>query len=403
MKKFFFFAALAALAFTACNKSGSLPETPPQKAQLRFSISAAALGETRAAPVEANEVRVNTVDAFVFNATGDLDAYGHYTSADFTTAEGITTLNDNKKLPCSAGSGKAVWIVINGDASNVSGGGYATGIKTVTDLASQVFLLSQNARGTGTQTLDNFQMIGSETQQKLRPGDNTVSVQVSRPVARVWIKEISKHFASAAQASALTVKNIYMSNVVGSCRYDGGTKVTANDLWHNKYTPATGAITIDNAMNLWLNRNLAAAGVSIAEDTSATTDVESTFYVMPNSVPWGTGSPATYGPVGGDTWTPRHTNLVIETEYAGKTYYYSIPVAGNGATGYPIGKDGDTGSDYQGLLANYSYEINELVLTRLGTTSPDEPVLPAMVNVQITVKPWTALLMANNDDSQYVI
>ena len=410
MKKFFFTAALAALALTACNKSGSIPETPSQKAQLGFSISTAAMGETRAAPVGADEVQVNTVDAFIFNATGDLDAYGHYTSDDFTTTGGITSLNNDKKLPCSTGSGKTVWIVINGDDSNVTGG-YASGIKTRAELESQVFLLSQNARGSGTKTLDNFQMIGSRTEQKFLPGDNLISVEVSRPVARVWIKKITKNFASAAQAAALTVKNIYMSNVVGSCRYDGVTKVAANDLWYNKYTPGAGgpSVTIDNAMNLWLNRNLAAAGVSIAEDASATTEVESTFYVMPNNVPWGwnddnnDSTADVFGPVGGSTWTPRHTNLVVETEYAGKTYYYCIPVAGNGAKGYPIGKDGDDGSTYEGLQANYSYEINELVLTRLGTTSPDEPVLPAMASVNITVKPWTAQIMANNSSNQYVI
>jgi len=404
MKKFFFFAALAAVLTTACNKNGSFTGIPDRTAEVSFSLSTAALG-TRAAPVEADEVRVNTVDAFVFNETGDLDAYGHFTGEDFTTdaTTQVTSLKDGKKLSCTTGSGKKIWIVINGNDANVTNG-YSGGVTTEASLKSQVFLLTQNARTTGnTLTLDNFQMIGSAT-AALHPGDNTVSVEVSRPVARVWIKKITKDFTSPAQAGALTVKNIYMSNVVGSCLYDGTTQIGANNLWFNKYDngAAGPSVAIDQEGNPWLNRGLSPA-VSIAEGASKTTEIESTFYVMPNNVPWGTGTPAVFGPTGGAAWSPRHTRLVIETEYAGTTYYYGIPIADNGTKGYPIGKDGDDGSTYSGLNANYSYEIDELVLTRLGSTSPDEPVIPSMVNFSITVAGWTTKLLTAGDAQKYVI
>ena len=403
MKKFFLLAALAATAAAACTKNGSEAEPPSGRAEVGFTISSAAIGATRAAPVPADEALVNTVDAFVFNATGDLDAYGHYTGTDFTTTEGVTTLNDDQKLSCATGPGKKIWIVINGNDGNVTNG-YASGIKNETDLKSQVFLLTQNAKG-ATPTLDNFQMIGSAAATFV-PGNNSVSVEVSRLVARVWIKKITKNFTSAAQNAALTIKNIYMSNVVGSVRYDGTCKTAANDTWFNKYaydakhSPYATHVAVDAAENLWLNANLSPA-VTIAEDASSTA-VASTFYVMPNNVAWGTGS--TFGPTGGDTWSPRHTKLVVETEYEGTTYYYSLPIADNGTNGYPIGKAGDDGSTFHGLKANYSYEIEELVLTRLGSTNPDEPVVPAMANFNLSVKGWATQLMAmDTETGQYII
>lgn len=402
MKKFFILAAMAATAAAACTKNGSGPDIPSGRAEVGFTISSAGIGETRAAPVEADETRVNTVDAFVFNATGDLDAYGHYTGEDFTTSGAVTTLHDDKKLSCTTGAGKKVWIVINGNAGNVTGG-YASGIKNESDLKSQVFLLTQNVTGE-TPALQNFQMIGSNT-ATFTPGNNSVNVEVSRVVARVWIKKIKKDFTSAAQNGPLTIKNIYMSNVVGSFQYDGTCKKAADDLWFNKYafdanhTPYSTYVEIDQAEDLWLNRNLSPA-VAINEDASKTTEIESTFYVMPNDVAWGTSG--VFGPIGGTAWSPRHTRLIIETEYAGQVYYYGIPIAENGTNGYPIGKAGDDGSNYQGLKANYSYEIDELVLTRLGSTSPDEPVIPAMVNFNITVKTWTTQFIAT-ETGKYVI
>ena len=122
---------------------------------------------------------------------------------------------------------------------------------------------------------------------------------------------------------------------------------------------------------------------------------------MPNDVAWGydndsnPATPAIFGPVGGDTWSPRHTKLVIETEYAGKTYYYAIPIAGNGSglTYKKLGSAEDDGTAYAGIKANYSYQIEELVLTRLGSTNPDEPTVESNVNFNITVQNWNVVLL----------
>ena len=417
MKKHLIFLAAALTALVACNKPQSSfePQNVVSGRSARVSLTLIGGGATKALPVDADEAQVNTVDAFVFNSTGDLDAYGHYTTADFTTTAGVTTLNDNKKLECTTGAGKIVYIIINGNDSNLETGEVAfASIQNEAALKARIFKLEDNIQSS---SLNNFQMIGRTTGQTFKAGDNSVDVEVIRNVARVVIKKITKNFSNAGLAtSELKVKNIYMSNAPGQYAFgdviDGvyafsdasKSKALAAAKWHNKYVPAVAdpatpaSVAIEAAYDKWLNRGLAAPvvfGDNSGAAVSKTTEVESTFYVMPNDVAWGTGSPAAFGPIAGDTWSPRHTKLVIETEYAGKTYYYAIPIAGNGsgATYKKLGSAEDDGSAYAGIKANYSYEINELVLTRLGSTNPDEPTVESNVNFEITVQPWNVVLL----------
>ena len=440
MKKLFIFLTVALVGLTACNKT---PETGPnvvsgKSARVSINLKGANLGETKAngLPVAADEVLVNTVDAFVFNSTGDLDAYGHYTASDFTTHAGTgnTTLNDGKELECTTGAGKIVYIVINGNDTNLATGEipYAN-IKNEAELKARIFKLEDNFKNEGDPTpvavKKNFQMIGNTAGQSFQAGDNDVDVTVYRAAARIVIKKITKNFSSAGLQGELKIKNIYMENVVGQYGYghivDGDYKFDDTSIaaavpaakWYNKYVPAVAdpvtpaTVDIQPAYNLWLNSGFT-ADVAIAEDASKTSEIASTFYVMPNDVPWGD---VVFGPLGGTPWSPRHTKLVVETTYGDNpaVYYYSIPIAENGGV-YPLGRGekgtsgeaghiaADDGSNYAGIKANYSYEIDELVLTRLGSTNPDEPTVEAYVNFNITVQPWTVRVLAT-EDGKYVI
>lgn len=423
MKKHQFILVAVLTALVACNKPqhSSAPADVLAGRSARVSFSLSGGDATKALPVAANEVAIHTVDAFVFNSTADLDAYGHYTSSDFTTTAGVTTLNDDKKLECTTGAGKFVYIIINGNDSNLDAGEIAyASIKNEAELKARIFKLEDNKQGSPA-TLDNFQMIGRTTGLTFSAGDNNVNVEVVRPVARVVIKKITKKFSNAGLAAGtLKVKNIYMSDVVGKYSYgniaDGvyhfaqGESSVAAALpvaaWHNKYDPTADpkVVAIEAGYNLWLNRALAADvefGANAVEPlagVSKDSEIASTFYVMPNDVSWDAANPAawaSFGPIGGDAWSPRHTKLVVEVEYASKTYYYSIPIAenGNGATYKHLGAANDDGSLYQGIKANKSYEINELVLTRLGSTNPDEPTVDAYANFNISVQDWNVVLL----------
>lgn len=405
--------ALACVALVSCNNKGGLdlPDVPEGRTA-RVTISMDGYGRaTKAAPVAANEVLINTVDAFVFNSTGDLDAYGHYTAADFVDGTGDYTgkkvTKEGSELECTTGAGKKIYLVINAPSTmnNTSGSAVPmANIATEAQLNAYVVNLEYNKRMSGdpaAESLDDFVMAGRTLDQTFAAGDNVVDVTVYRFVSRVWLKKITKNFSSAGLAGNLTVTGIYMSNVAGSVQMDGTARVAAADSWFNNYIydanhDPKAYIAINAAQNIMLNNAaVAASPVVIAEDASATSAIESTFYVMPNTMAWD-------APVGGtDAWSPRNTKLVVETEYAGTKYYYAIPVYTNSA--YPIdGTDITADDPWLGLQANVSYEITELELTRLGSTNPDEPVLISNANFRITVAPWVVSAL-ETESGKYVI
>ncbi len=440
MKKLFILVIFAGVAMAGCDKAADIPSNEDSRsARVTISLRGLTFGSTKAVIDNADEVQVNTMDAFVFNASGDLDAYGHYSSAeDFTTAGGVTTLNAGKDLKCTTGAGKTVYVVINGNDGNLLTGEVPfSDIKDEAGLKARVFKLEDNKKDGGASQglLENFQMIGKTSDQTFVAGENAVNVAVYRPLARIVIRKISKDFVSPALDGALKIRNVYMENVVGRYGFgdiiDGVYRFDASSIaaalpsaaWYNKYVPAltdpagTARVGIQPAYNLWLNQEYATA-VSLSEDRTiladgtkpAGNDADDAhavrFYVMPNDVPWGEGG--TFGPVGGTSWSPRHTKLVVEVSYGDdpQVYYYAIPIALNGV--YPMGRGAygsataDDGTGYAGLKANYSYEINELVLTRLGSTNPDEPTIESQADFNITVQPWSVVVLQTDGD-KYVI
>ena len=67
-------------------------------------------------------------------------------------------------------------------------------------------------------------------------------------------------------------------------------------------------------------------------------------------------------------WTPRHTRLVVEASVGGQVYYYPITL--------PT------------IDGNTICTINELTITRLGTSTPDVDSVIGSVSFEITVAPW---------------
>ena len=376
MKQNLFMALGAALiALTACHKQADENAVPSGKtAQVTISVNGVS-DPTKAGPVTDDEVRINTLDVFVFNSTGDLDAYDHYAGYDS---------NNKPVLDCTTGADNHVYVIVNS-------GWTASTLGSTVDredvLKGLVFELRQNCQGTA---LNNFQMVSTEvtkdgsTTIDLTPGANQVKVTVSRVVSRVWIKKITRSFTSGALTGDLLIKGIYMSNVCGQYGLDGSVKDGAADTWHNKYDGMANPKVVNRESDMapWLQDHLAAP-VTLTQGGSSTA-VESTFYVMPNQTPYD-------APVGGSgAWSPRNTKLVVETEYAGRTYYYAIPVVEQDQ--YPQLSD----------PANHSYRIDNLELTRLGSTNPDEPVLVSNVNFEITVEPWQEVILST-ESGKYVI
>ena len=461
-KTLFILAALAGVALVGCNKD-IIPDSGKEgirAAEVTFSISTKG---TKADPVttakSANENMVNTVDLFVFNADRKLDAYGRWTAAadpdspaagEFKVVAGVATNEvDNlfsNRLSCTTGAGKRLYAVLNSEYTKEYLG---ANITDEASLQALVYTLAANKINRGVAPaedwqLNNFEMIGYNGAD-FHAGKNDVSISVDALVARVEIKKITKNFTSMAQQNALKIKSIYMTNVVASTGFANAEGAitprylnSIADPWFNVYgynstdpyvvtggwpypgriqhitklDPWTVADGFDEAEDIHLRRvfGTGGAGYSLEEDATLNADgtVTSTegnhsvvFYVMPNQVPWGIGTPAVFGPMAGTgAWSPRHTKMVLEVEYADVTYYYPIPIAENGV--YPMGDASDDGTGYEGIKSNFSYEINELVLTRLGSRNPDESVLPADVKFNISVNPWTQQLI-QTETGKYVI
>jgi len=463
MKKILFLAVLAGVALVGCNKD-IVPNSGKEAiraAEVTFSISTKG---TKADPVTtaktADENMVNTVDLFVFNADRQLDAYGRWTAAadpsapaagEFKVVAGVATNevsgaesgNFSNRLSCTTGDGKKVYALLNSEFTKEY---LDANITNESALQALVYTLAANkinrsATETPDWQLNNFEMIGFSGAD-FHAGNNDVSISVNALVARVEIKKITKNFTSMAQQDALTIKGIYMTNVVASTGFaDASSALTPRYLngianrWFNVYGynaeaapteawPYKGRIQhitkldpweaedgFDTAEDIHLRRVFGAgAGYSLTEDVPLNADGTAVgtegshsvvFYVMPNQVPWGVGEPAVFGPMAGTgDWSPRHTKMVLEVKYAGATYYYPIPIAKNGV--YPMGDASDDGTGYEGIVSNFSYEIDELVLTRLGSRNPDESVLPADVKFNISVNAWTQQLI-QTESGRYVI
>lgn len=395
MKKLVLLFAVGTLALAGCQKNPSVVDVPSGKAaQLTVTLTKSAPSTKATDPGTPNEGKINKVDIFVFNSTGDLDAYDQFDSYD----------SENKPtVDCTTGPGKIVYCVINGEWSKST---LASSIGNVDALKALVFSLNKNCSFSGEtpSTLDNFEMVGSNTKDFV-PGGNTISVIVSRAVARVRLQKITRNFSSSALDGTLQVKDVYISNAVGSYGLDGTVKSGADNTWYNKYAydattphvPYPGYVNFDAGMNLWLH-DTPASPVSIAQGASAEAEIASVFYVMPNQVAYNAADGGT------GSWAPRRTKLVIEVEYTpvggtAKTYYYSIPICEQET--YPE-LDSAKADTYKGLNANVSYDITELVLTRLGSTNPDEPVVAANVEVKIAVLPWD-IYPLETESGKYVI
>lgn len=319
--------------------------------------------------------------------------------------------------------------------------------------------------GMETGQLSNFQMIGA-THQSLNPGANDVAIAVDRIAARIRIKKITRNFESAAlQGKTMSIDRIYISNAVGShgFTYDEHTgvithvnKVAADDSWLYRYMnqdnwdianqhytsadpadyyagyvamyadPTSAPAAWDpsvpsaniNGQALWLRKAPAAAIANAASITFATIP-EQSFYVMPNSLTPNhkiddpdSDDPADVLNVANDdrgrteeagvyAWTPRLSKMVIEATLDGKKVYYAIPLAvmaapKAGMPAYP------SGTITAGLQSNYSYDLEEVVLTRPGSTDPDTPVELSELNLTITINPWN-IQAIQTETGKYVI
>jgi len=218
-------------------------------------------------------------------------------------------------------------------------------VTNIEALKAKMSDLSDNVDG-------GFVMFGTETADV--QGNSTVTVPVTRLVARVVISKITNAIdIPQYKDDPIVLKKIALVNAAGETNV-AATAAPASDKYYNKMQTMT---ELPSLLSSTMTQ-------SIANQSSY--DGETRLYCYPN--PCEEDSQL-------ETWSPRFTRLVITVEIAGQDWYYPITLS-------------------SGVRANYSYEVSELRITRLGSTSPDEPLEIGSATFTVTVNPWVVTDMS---------
>lgn len=345
MKRIIFFLAAAMVAlFVSCNKNEDM-NSVQQAGEAVVNINLAGLGEdivpaTKATGsthgVQADDNTVGKAEIFIFDAAGNLEKYGSY-----TTSTGIS-------MKATVGA-KNIYVLVNNHDVTV------TGVTTLSKFKALITSLKKEA-------LKSFTMIGSKS--VTLQTSNTIEMPVARLCSRVIIKSVKLDLSGTLyKGTSLTDVKMYLINAHASKLVWNGaeasTPVVLNKL---KY------ISGDNS-GLGIANMLGdvASGTSIAD--GATHSTKHYFYTYPYA---GTTQ----------TDTDKFTAFVIEaTVGTAGTRYWRIDINRQNY-GYVTGTTA-------GLEANKSYEY-DVVLKNIGSDKiyPDSP---ATVDVDLTVADWVTV------------
>lgn len=273
-----------------------------------------------------NEDKVNSLQVFVFRNNGALEAYAKSTDNTAT-------------VECTNGV-KTILAIAN--APDI------TDVTTKDEMDLKVSNLKENSKG-------SFVMYGAVT-DTLSVSTKKLSIPVTRMVARVSIQKITNGMKAPQYAKIpIKLKQIYLINVAGDMLYKDVKYETEKEgstytptIWYNK-----GAFVSSDFPSLLGTGDL--EGISV---TKASPYIASHyFYCYPN--------PSTSDTTPGK---PGYTRLVVEVQIGEMTYYYPITI--------------------KGIQNNHTYNISELVITRLGSDSPNVPVTSTQATFDVTVNPW---------------
>lgn len=223
------------------------------------------------------------------------------------------------------------------------------------DVASRQELMSSRSM-MADNSATAFVMAGSSVKD-ISEADPKVYIDVKRLAARVSVKKITNAMTAPAYSNAeIVLKRIFLANVAGDVPYSGTGTPSG---WLNKY-----------GLDTELPELLSSGDLDDPIQNGTSYDTVHYFYCYPN----GTEEDSVTSTV----WSPRYTRLVIEVEILGKGYYYPVSIPG--------------------IESNHTYDIKELKITRIGSSSPDVPVESGAFSIEISVSPW-----APGSDTEVII
>ncbi len=317
---------LCSLILTAvgCSKENIVEGNHETDASFPLEITIP-LSKTKVTDIK-DEEKINSLQVFVFRNNGALEAYAKST-ANTATVE------------CTNGV-KTILAIAN--APDI------TDVTTKDEMDLKVSNLKENSKG-------SFVMYGAVT-DTLSVSTKKLSIPVTRLVARVSIQKITNGMKAPQYADIpIMLKRIYLINVAGNMLYkdtkyneENVENVFTPTIWYNigvfKNTDFPALLGTEEFMNISLTKTA----------PYVTTHY---FYCYPN--------PSTSDTTPGK---PGYTRLVVEVQIGEMTYYYPITI--------------------KGIQNNHTYNISELVITRLGSDSPNVPVTSTQATFDVTVNPW---------------
>lgn len=274
-------------AFASCQAEDPVKVYGPAEGLVDVSFKVA-LPQTNtkvASPSLSNEEKVNRWALYI------------YTTSDELVTKGFSGSSSGITFSLAPGTYKVVAVVnslMNADTS------YGR-----TELLSLAVSLSDNS-------FSSLMMCGAETVSVSATGSH--AIPVTRCVSRVGLVSLTRSNGSSEQFNAATFKvtDIYLSNVVTrGYEYNAvdGT-VTGNESnWYCKK-----GVTGSNAS---LNSILLESGLNITVVAGGSHSTSHYFYAFPNPVSTDTRS---------ETWSPRHTRLVIKALVGDTVCYYPVTI-----------------------------------------------------------------------------
>lgn len=341
--KIFSIYAFAALLLCACNKNNTINPTLNEMGdESTMTVSIAGENFSTKAALVGSESTIESLEAFVFLASGKLDAHHIFTSSEISAKKAIFKVR--------SGGTKTVYMVANARGSMLTG---IHSAKTLTALKSCALAFNENV--SSDNSVVPF-MVGSNTCE-LTSGAYTVSVSLKRRIARITLKRITNNMP--AVLGNITLNDAYLCSV----------PVKAHSLG-NAYSIAASPATD------WINLNGNLVSSSEKPKEYALTHQSITgsitrgnayttakyFYSFPNSLTTVSN---------GTTAAGTGAVLMIEATVDGTKYYYPVSLK-------------------KALVENYNYDV-ELTISGYGNEAANkyDHITRAQMTATISVSDWT--------------
>lgn len=390
-----------AMALASCNKSissisdSSTPAEPVKEVptgSIHISVSNAT---TKVASQREEENNILSMQVFVFDDQGKLETEKYDGTGTNTLL--LTTLTGEKHI----------WALVNAPrltlAKDASESSFA---KTASSLSDNFFSGTEE-RVSGLVMVGAY---GATTAQGKRPAGELhpetinipayvvgseeyteVPINVYRLGARISLRQVTVDFrgTSLENAASFKIQDLYLKNVVNSLNLDGtDVDIVHNEqFWTNRITDhAVGSYTDGNFYKdngstsrkndlryLLCDKGLT---LSTSDVKNKVINVNRDWYVYPNS---------TLADATADTWSPRHTRLVLHAVINDGSNdidtYYVFPIPPSNIPAASAGK----------ILTNHTYDINNITITMPGKDNDDNDSLTetGKAEVTITVSDWT--------------